>query len=201
MTDQKWNATDYLFVFPDIPSYEGDLVEAPFMHKVNWVWRYIFDDVLPEISRAINAGAELAALTLALATVDYMAGYRVGRESNGKDYVNFLREYFPSEYTLYIDDIYSQLRNGIMHNLVTVNPWRKDRSTFSIHERNSPHLTPDDAAQIAFSVPIFLEDIRRAWIMFVHELVMHPTEGAKENFLRRFNRLDGTGAFMRRSLT
>ncbi len=106
MTDLTWNPQDFLFNFPDVPPYEGPLTHAPFMHKLNWVWRYVFGAIIPEIHRAVDAGSELAALILALAVVDYLAGYSVGRQSNGADYIAFIRRYFPPQYDPFAEPIY-----------------------------------------------------------------------------------------------
>jgi hypothetical protein len=198
MTDLNWNPQDYLFDFSDVPAYEGSLTDAPFMHKVNWVWRFVFDDVLPEISRAISGGSELAGLVLALAVVDYLAGYWVGTQSTGADYVGFIRQYFPDSYEPFAEHIYVQLRNGLMHNLAALNPWREPGPAFIIFANNPAHLQPTEGNRIIFSALTFLEDVRRAWIMFAHDLVMHPDDEAAERFTQRFDRLDGRGAFMRR---
>ncbi|MGD0575620.1 MAG: hypothetical protein ABSB61_09715 [Anaerolineales bacterium] len=166
------------------------------MHKLNWVWRYIFDTVIPETQRAVNAGSEIAGLILALAVVDYLAGYWVGRESTGADYIALIRRYFPPQYEPFAESIYVQLRNGLMHNLVGINPWRAPGPSFLIHPNHPSHLQAVEHDQIAFSVLTFLEDIRRAWIMFAHDLVTQPEPDAVSNFIQRFDRLDGRGAIM-----
>jgi hypothetical protein len=198
MTDLHWNPQDYLFDFPDTPAYGGLLTDAPFMHKLNWVWRFVFDDVVPEISRAVLAGSELAGLVLALATVDYLTGYWVGRQSTGAYYVAFIRQYFPDAYEPFAEHIYVQLRNGLMHSLAALNPWRGSGPAFIIFPNNPSHLQAAEGDRIIFSVLTFLEDIRRAWIMFAHDLVLHPRAEATDRFVQRFDRLDGRGAFMRR---
>jgi len=198
MTDRTWNPNDYLFAFDDVPRYEGPLTDAPLMHKLNWVWRYIFDSIIPEIRRAVDASSELSGLVLALAAVDYLAGYHVGKQSTGADYIRLIRRYFPSQYDSFAEPIYVQLRNGLMHNLAALNPWRSPGPRFLIHPNHPSHLQPIEEGRIAFSVLTFLEDIRRAWIMFAHDLVMHPEPEAISNFTRRFDQLDGQGAFMER---
>jgi hypothetical protein len=198
MTDQTWNDQDYLFDFPDVPAYEGPLSQAPFMHKVNWVWRYIFDDLLEEAHRAVNAGSELAGLIIALAIVDYLAGYRIGRQSTGDDYIAFIRDYFPHQYDPFARHIYIQIRNGLMHNLVALNPWRSSGPIFLIHPNHTAHLHHIEDDRTAFSILTFLEDIRRAWVKFAHELVVDANPELVSNFIRRFDRLDGRGAFMHR---
>ena len=58
------------------------------------------------------------------------------------------------------------------------------------------HLaTLDD--RIAFSVRVFLEDVRRAWFKYAHMVVMTEVEPeARSRFARRFDRLGGAGAFL-----
>ena len=199
MTDEKWNPQDYFVDFPDVPRYEGPLAELPFMHQVAKVQHYVMNEIIPEIMRAIVANAELSGLVLSLALIDYIAGYYAGKETGGKDYMNFINQYFPDAYKPYVQSIYRDLRNGLMHNLAATNPWHPENSFF-IHRNLPQHLTRVESGKVLFSVPIFLEDIRRAWFMFIHDLIMEETTGQelKSNFEKRFKKVGGLGAFMER---
>jgi hypothetical protein len=123
MTTINWDPKNYTFDFPDVPNYEGPLIDMPFLHKVEKVRHFVMDEILPEINRAVGASSELAGVVLSLALVDYIAGYYVGKQSSGNDYIGFMNRYFPDAYKSYNSSIYHDLRNGLMHNLAAKNPW------------------------------------------------------------------------------
>ena len=200
MTDHTWNPDDYRFEFPDVPRYEGELVDMPIHHKVEKVRRFLIEGVLSEIERCINSGAELAGLLLSLATVDYLAGYYVGRQTTRHDYINFMIRYFPAKYHPYLEDIYIQLRSGLMHNLVAANPWRHESASFLIHPREEHHLDFNEHGKLIFSVAHFRIDIYRAWRMHAHDIIMKAEANPQlvNNFNARFDRLKGVSAFMER---
>jgi hypothetical protein len=200
MTDSNWNLNDYILKFDPITTVDGPLVEKPILYKVGKVLKFVMVEIVPEIKRAINADAELAGIVLSLALVDYMAGYYAGRQSTGKDYIEFMDQFFPKEYKDFNASIYADLRSGLMHNLAAKNPWRPSAKPFRIHGNLAPHLSLTDEGRVMFSVPIFLEDARRAWIMYCYDLIMkkNPDSDDVERFSKRFDRLDSLGAYMER---
>jgi hypothetical protein len=202
MTNPNWNPEDYKFEFPDVPRYEGSLINMPFIYKVEKVRYFVIDEILPEIVRAVIANSELAGMVLSLALVDYIAGYYVGKQSTGNDYIDFLNHYFPNTYKPYSYSIFHDLRNGLMHNLAAKNPWRPAATSFLIHHKPSQHLELTDEGRVLYSVPIFAEDIRRAWFMYMYDLVMKKNANPElvANFENRFRRLQGLGAYMVRIL-
>jgi hypothetical protein len=199
MTDPHWNPEDYHVSFPDEPRYEGLLEEMPFLHQVAKVHHYVMDEIIPEIGRAILANAELSGLVLCLALVDYISGYYMGKETGGKDYIAFMNQYFPDGYKPYIQSIYRDLRNGLMHNLAATNPWHPENS-FLIHRNSPEHLIRTKSGRVLFSVPKFREDVRRAWFMYRYDLIMKQSTNPnlKTNFEERFKQVAGLGAYMKR---
>lgn len=200
MTDSNWNPNDYILKFDPVTTADGPLVEKPFIYKIGKVLKFVMVEIVPEIKRAINSDAELAGIVLSLALVDYMAGYHAGKQSTGNDYIDFMDEFFPKEYKAFNSSIYRDLRNGLMHNLAAINPWRSSARPFLIHRNLAPHLSLTDEGRVMFSVPIFLEDARRAWVMYCYDLIMKkkPDSDDVEKFSKRFDRLDGLGAYMER---
>jgi hypothetical protein len=198
MTDQEWNPNDYLFEFDDIPRYEGEMVLMPIHHKIEKVRHYLIDEVLGEMEKCLAVGAELAGVLLGLAAVDYLAGFYVGKQSQRKDYIAFMRRFFPHKYHPFLEDIYDQFRSGLMHNLVATNPWKPRSNSFLIHPSSDDHLERNSEGRVVFSVGHFRIDIFRAWRMHAHGLIMKPLESDEliANFNKRFNKLDGIGAFM-----
>jgi len=170
----------------------------PIHHKVEKVRHYLIDEVLGEMEKCIAMGAELAGVLLGLAAVDYLAGFYIGKQSKGENYAAFMHRYFPTKYHPYLKDIYGQLRSGLMHNLVAANPWKPQATSFLIHPSSQDHLELNPDGKLIFSIHHFRVDIFRAWRMHAHDLIMKPLENENlvENFNRRFNKLDGIGAFM-----
>lgn len=198
MTDTKWNPEDYLLDFPDEPAHEGSQVEQPLLYKVMKVGNFIKTDIRGEIDRCLGAKAELAAVILCLAAVDYLAGFYLGRETKKADFIGFMQKYFPSKYQPFIKGIYRQLRCGLMHNLALLDPWRENDVSFHLSINSNLHLETNPSGDIVFSVLHFAEDLCRAWVMYQYDLIMkaeqHPE--LRINFGKRFDQLEGRGAFM-----
>jgi hypothetical protein len=187
---------DYLLNFPDIAWPGGPLQDAPLEFKVRKVDEHVAN-VLREGHQCLAIRAELAATVLALATVDYIAGFRCGRRSKGRDYVECLEELFPPVYHEHAGWIYEHLRCGLMHNLTALNPWRQEQTRFRITSDGLVHLGEADGAFV-FQVHVFLIDVYRAWVMYQHHLVMKADRSgeAVRKFCARFDRLGGLASSM-----
>ena len=199
MTLPDWNSKNYEVDFPDIVILPGTpLVDVPLPAKVGYIVRFLLGKVLPDAQNATLNGYDLAGLFVALAAIDYLAGYFAGKETTGRDYKSFMQKYYPAKYEPYLSAIYKQIRCGLLHNLVPLEPWKGDgQIDFKIEGRSLKHLE-DSEGKISFSIPIFIEDTRRAFIIYQNQLIMHPNENADliANFERRFNRLEGKASMM-----
>ncbi|MBI4732987.1 MAG: hypothetical protein HY781_12835 [Chloroflexi bacterium] len=198
MTNPYWNPDDYKFTFPDEPAVEGDIVNFSIIQKIEKIRIFLLQTIFVEARNCLHADSELAALLLAIASVEYLAGYYVGKQSQRNDFISFLTAYFPDQYAPYYDAIYDQLRCGLVHNLNVMNPWKKNGIDFLIHPNSPNHLKLNDEGKLIFSITLFLEDIRRAFWMYIHDVVEKQGENQElvENFIKRFNRVDGRGALM-----
>lgn len=199
MTIPNWDPKDYEVVFDDfkIPP-NTPLVEIPFIGKVSNILDYLLCGVLPDALKPSFYGNNLGGLFVTLASIDYLAGYYVGRETHSKDYKAFMRRYFPDIYYPYLDAIYSQIRCGLMHNLVALDPWNgNNQVSFIIQDRSSIHLVEIEG-RISFSIPIFIMDTARAFVMYQYDLIMKQTENEIliKNFEKRFNRFNGRASVM-----
>lgn len=202
MTDLNWNFKDYELDFPDVPPYEGPLIGMPLPHKVAKLAKFFAHEIVHEIRRCLDNHAELAALLVCLASVDYLAGFVHGHETRGTDYEALLQSsFFPAEYSPLAHDIYVQLRNGLMHNLVTLNPWRTEGKRFHVVRIAPNHLNATEDGSLIFSVHTFTIDILRAYAMYQHALLNtdSPNRQLIQRFNKRFDMLDGQGAFMERT--
>jgi hypothetical protein len=189
---------DYLVDFPD-SYYEGPVADAPLVHKVCWVCQYTFE-ALKSARRSLIADAEIPAIIASLAIVDYLAGFHAGRVTKSDDYKAFLREYFPDAYAPFIDRIYSDLRCGLLHNLVAVNPWQPVAGAhFHLIPEAPDHLATRDG-MIAWSSMTFLGHIGEALVRFQHHLIMDTPANAAAiaRFHKRFDCLGGAAALMRK---
>jgi hypothetical protein len=201
MTDKNWNLEEWFVDYPAPPPYSGPIVDMPIPGKIQKVTEFLLGEVTKEALRCLNVQAELASLLLCLAAVDYMAGFFVGKQTGRNDFIAFMDEYFPPKYTSFSGIIYDQLRCGLMHNLVAVNPWKKKSSfAFRIHPNSEIHLEKISDEETLFSVRIFLEDVKRAWVMYAHDVVMKGDRFPEivNKFNRRFNNIGGRGALMMR---
>jgi hypothetical protein len=198
MSYKEWNPDDYKFEFADIPAYSGELIDMPIEHKIVKLKEFLVDEIFKDAINCIRVHSELSALFVALASVDYLSGFFTGKQSNRQAYISFMHSYFPLNYEPLVDTIYSQLRCGLMHNLVIANPWKSQYKSFLIHPNSQNHLSTDQDNKIVFSVLIFIEDIRRAFCIYAHDLIMKADINSDlvKNFHKRFNKLDGIGAFM-----
>ena len=146
-SDPAWNLDDYLVDFDDIVWPGGQLVDLPLEMKVRAVGEDVAT-VLKEAHSCLRIRAELAATVLSLAIGDYVASFYRGKETTGADYKAFLSAYFPPVYTECREGIYMQLRCGLMHNLVAINPWRGPRQSFKITSTGEEHLVEVDGALV-----------------------------------------------------
>ena len=196
MTLPDWNVDDYLVSFDDI-HFSGYVVDAPLRMKVGWVLRYLHDVIFPDAIRAIVNGGELSGLLLGFSIVEYLSGYYAGKQSQKKDFIAFVKVYFPEQYFPYIDDIYVHLRNGLVHNLTIKNPWQNSPINFILEKESPLHLVSKEE-KIVFSSQHFIEDTRRAMVMFFYDLSMNADDNPElvSNFNKRFNKQNGASSMM-----
>ena len=189
-----FNVEDYYVAFEDT-YYEGPWVAAPRVLKVFKVGQYLAE-VLKSARRCLQVDAEIPALVATLAAVDYAAGFHAGRESRHTDYVRYIKDFLPASYGPLAERIYTDLRCGLVHNLVAINPWRPAESPLFLLVPDSPkHLSIEDD-RIVWSTRTFIEHVYQAWIIFSHALIMQPDVHSIDRFNARFDRLDGAGALM-----
>ena len=195
-SDPDWKIEDYFVDFGDIVWPGGQLIDLPLEMKLDKVRKHVFA-VLQEAKSCLSIKSELAAAVLALAVVDYLAGFHSGKQTSGADYKRFMAEYFPPNYSGHRGWIYSHLRCGLMHNLAAANPWRGSHRDFTITTTGGNHLVELDH-KFVFAVDVFVVDTYRAWVMYAHYLIMKANRDEAEvsKFNERFDRLDGRGALM-----
>ena len=198
MTDSTWNKSDYELSFEDIV-FTGNVIDAPIIWKISQIIVYFKTTVLKDAMNATMNGSGLSGLSLGMSSVDYLAGFYSGKETTQQDFVCYLEKYFPAKYKPFNQSIYKQIRCGILHNLVSNNPWREiNQYDFKITKEPYHHLDQDENGRYIFSISTFLKDLHRSVIMYAYDLIMKPEENYELliNFKKRFNRNNGTSAIM-----
>ena len=188
------NPEDFYVQFDPI-HYEGALVDAPLPLKIYKVNSYL-GEVLKSCRRCLTVDAEIPAVITTLAAVDYLAGFFSGQESTGADYKAFMAAYFPPAYAPFLDRIYVDLRCGLVHNLVAINPWRSSAGSFLLVTDVPNHLAVE-GDRVVWSIRTFIEHTYVAWLTYLkHVMSAPPDPAAVACFHKRFDKLAGTGALM-----
>lgn len=196
MTLPDWIPDNYLLDF-EPQSYTGFIVKAPLVFKAIWINKYLHEDIFPDAINAVVNGSELSGLLLGFSIVDYLAGYFSGKCSQAKDVIRFMNKYFPKQYKPYSKIIYNHLRSGLVHNLALQNPWVGINPPFILEKQSELHLQIKDN-MVVFSIYHFIEDTRRAEIMYIYDIIMKPNENQDmiTNFQKRFNKQEGAASMM-----
>jgi hypothetical protein len=98
--------------------------------------------------------------------------------------------------------MYYQLRCGLLHNLVSNNPFPNNininKYNYFIVQESADHLEFTTDGKTIFSVIHFLTDISRVALEYFYKITMKQTDNQLliTNFKKRFKKLDGAGAIM-----
>lgn len=81
---------------------------------INSLWHSLHDMAFLDIKRASEGNAKMGAFILASCYIDYLSGFRYGKNTKGLDYVKFVKEYFADRYDA--SKLYQDLRCKLVHN-------------------------------------------------------------------------------------
>jgi hypothetical protein len=165
--------------------------------KVGWITKYLHDVIFPDAIKAVVHGGELSGLLLGFSIVEYLAGYYARKGSQVEKFKAFMKHYFPNQYLPYLVEIYAHIRNDLVHNLSLTNPSIAPAISFTLEKESDLHLQHKDG-KVVFSIHHFIEDARRAMVMYSYDLVMKPSDNPElvKNFHKRFNKQDGAASMM-----
>lgn len=143
---------------PGTPSTSG-AAQPSHGYKLNWFktgFRPQFDrGVTDRINRMLTPpnADPLTGFILMACAIDYLAGFWQGRETTGKDYIDFIDTYFPSgRYSA--SGLYGSLRNGLVHMFTIKN------TAYNLTDGNSKlHLKLTKGGQIILNAEDFRDDI------------------------------------------
>ena len=200
MTLPNWKDEDFFIEYlEDAKSTQVSQEVLERRRKVYDISNYFLKDILLTYERANRQGYGLGALFVTLAAVDYLAGFYCGKETKRQDYINFMMDFYPEKYHPYLNAIYRQIRSGLLHNLVSVSPWGgDDQIDFNIFGESHLHLEEVNG-KISFSIPVIIEDTRRAFLAYRYKLLMKPEENRVlvKHFEERLKPLENRGAILK----
>ena len=152
-----------------------------FQEAVQNVERAFNETIRPNMDKAASADAPLAAMLVALATVDYFGSYLVGKwESGGKGFKGFVKKYLigqgQRQRSYDAEALYYALRNGLMHNLAmqAIRPKSTAKPQTSVAyslQDEDPNLHLQQTGRYTYiHVATFLAHVCQAAIDYLYEL-------------------------------
>lgn len=140
--------------------------------------------VLDEIKNAINGGATIGVFIISSCAIDYLAAFSSGRKSSqghiAQSYKKFITTYFPPEYAVFADNLYKDLRCGIVHGLSAQN--------FAfVYDQPDKHLKQwkDGSDIICLNLENFVNDLFYAVDNYLEQL--ENDESLQGNLIERYD--------------
>lgn len=175
----------------------GDL-PVLFEDAVQNVERAFNETIRPNMDNAASGDAPLAAMLVALATVDYFGSYIRGKwETGGKGFKEFVDEFLVQQggpqRSYDADGLYYALRSGLMHNLAMREIPRE--AGYSLHTAaayrlrdTDPNLHLQQTGRYTYiHVATFLAHVCQAAIDYLEALkAVHPDPKLVNNFQTRY---------------
>ncbi len=175
----------------------GDL-PVSFQESVHNVERAFNETIRPNMDKAASACAPLAAMLVALATVDYFGSYMRGKwETGGKGFKEFVDEFLVQQgepqRSYDADGLYYALRNGLMHNLAMREILREARScrhtaaAYRLRDTDPNLHLQQTGGYTYIYVPTFLAHVCQAAIDYLEALkAVRPHPKLVKNFQTRY---------------
>jgi len=129
---------------------------------INSLWHSLHDMAFQDIKRASGGNAKMGAFILASCYIDYLSGFRYGKNTKGLDYVRFVREYLTDKYDA--SKLYQDLRCKLVHNYSEGGSYA---FTDNHPERHNVKI-PD--GRIMLNLENFIDDIESVLNQYFEEL-------------------------------
>ena len=81
---------------------------------IDSLWHSLHEMAFLDIKRASEGKSKMGVFILASCFIDYLAGFRYGKNTKGLDYVRFAKEYLIAKYDA--SKLYQDLRCKLVHN-------------------------------------------------------------------------------------
>jgi hypothetical protein len=156
-----------------------------------WMRWNAHNSAYPNMKKAIDGGAPVAALVYGLAYIGAMSGFYM-RGSNGKRYREFVREYLSPAFSGcdYGNlDLYGSLRCHMLHGLVPgQRPPGKGKCVFTlVQDRPDVHGKPGSDDSVWFDVEVFCSDAFHAACQFMDDVEKAMLQTPEPALLTNFN--------------
>lgn len=146
---------------------------------INSLWHSLHDMAFLDIKRASQGNAKMGAFILASCYIDYLSGFRYGKNTKGLDYVRFVREYFNDKYDA--SKLYQDLRCKLVHNY-------SEGGSYAFTDNHPElHNIKTSDGRIMLNLENFVDDIETVLKKYFEEL---RTDDEKFKLAQnRYNRL------------
>ncbi len=140
-----------------------DLSKIDKQKFIDTLWVSLHDMAFKDIEKASNGGSKMGAFILSACYIDYLAGFRYGKATRGKDYVKFTKKYLPSNYKAW--KLYTDLRCKLVHNY-------SEGGTYLFTDNNNQlHMTtPPTDSRTFINLENFTADIKTALDKYFSEI-------------------------------
>jgi hypothetical protein len=128
------------------------------------LWISLHDMAFKDIERAAAGGSKMGAFILSACYIDYLAGFRYGKPTRGKDYIKFTKKYLPSKYIA--PKLYTDLRCKLVHNY-------SEGGTYLFTDGGKhPHMSRStNDSRIFINLEDFIVDINSALERYFKEIL------------------------------
>ena len=121
----------------------------------------LYDMAFGGIKQASAGGSKMGAFILSSCFIDYMAGFVCGKQSTGKDYKNFVKQYLPSEYDP--EKLYTDLRCMVVHNY-------SEGGSYIFTDNKSQLHGKEFSGRMIVNLENFIDDLESSLNRFLQEL-------------------------------
>jgi len=137
----------------------------------------LHDLALADIHRALSGGSKIGAVILASCLIDAMAGFRVGKDTEGDDYKSFIRTYMKGYNP---DALYKDLRCKLVHS------YSEGGTYWFSNDLHAPHRFEWRDGKIIVTPDCFVRDVESAFKDFTAELRDGANTSLRHNAVCRY---------------
>lgn len=129
---------------------------------IPFLWNSLHNMAFLDIKRASDGKSKMGAFILSSCFIEYLAGFRYGKETTRDDYKLFISKYFKGKYNP--DKLYTDLRCKLVHN------YSEGGSYTFIDNRPELHKKETGDGKIILNLENFISDIEIVLKEYFEEL-------------------------------